>query len=50
MRRLLFLAVLAAVLALPAHALASDNEFRTVPGNPADKLAKLPIDDYAYDR
>jgi hypothetical protein len=50
MRRLLFIAVLAAVLALPAHALAGDSVFGTVPGNPADKLAKLPVDDYSYDR
>jgi hypothetical protein len=50
MRRLFFVAMLAMLLALPARALADDNVFRTVPGNPADKLAKLPIDDYAYDR
>jgi hypothetical protein len=49
MRRLFSLAMLAMLLAVPAHAMADDNVFRTVPGNPADKLAKLPIDDYAYD-
>src|SRR3954465_15975035 len=49
MRRLFSRAVLVALLAFPAHALADDNVFRTVPGNPADKLAKLPIDSYSYD-
>ncbi|MEA2466877.1 MAG: hypothetical protein QOJ57_1003 [Thermoleophilaceae bacterium] len=49
MRRLFFIVMLAAALALPAQALASGNVFRTVPGNPADKLARLPIDDYRYD-
>jgi hypothetical protein len=49
MRRLFFMVMLAAALALPAQALASGNVFRTVPGNPADKLARLPIDDYRYD-
>src|SRR3954471_17028167 len=49
MRHLLYIAVLVALLAFPAHALADDNVFRTVPGNPADKLARLPIDQYSYD-
>ena len=50
MRRLFSLTMLAFVLlAVPAHAMADDNVFRTVPGNPADKLAKLPIDQYSYD-
>jgi hypothetical protein len=49
MRRLLFIVMLAALLAVPAHAFADDNVFRAVPGNPADKLAKLPIDSYSYD-
>jgi hypothetical protein len=49
MRRLFTLMVLVALVALPARALASDNVFRQVPGNPADKLAKLPIDAYSYD-
>ena len=49
MRRLaLLLAMLAcAIAAAPANA--DDNVFRQVPGNPADRLAKLPIDDYSYD-
>jgi hypothetical protein len=49
MRRLFLLSMLAALMAFPAHALADDNVFRTVPGNPADKLAKLPIEQYRYD-
>jgi hypothetical protein len=49
MRRLVMLASLLALLALPARALASDNVFRQVPGNPANRLATLPADDYSYD-
>jgi hypothetical protein len=49
MRRLLILASLLTLVALPATARADDNVFRQVPGNPADKLAKLPIDAYSYD-
>jgi hypothetical protein len=49
MRRLLVLASLLTLLALPASAGADDNVFRQVPGNPAEKLAKLPIDSYSYD-
>jgi hypothetical protein len=49
MRRLvlLFALVTLAVVASPAGA--SDDVFRQVPSNPADRLAKLPIDDYSYD-
>jgi hypothetical protein len=49
MRRLLMLLTLVSFLALPATALASDNVFRPVAGNPADKLRKLPMDPYSYD-
>jgi hypothetical protein len=49
MRRLLVLCFLIALSALPATALGSDDVFRPVSGNPADRLAKLPIDDYSYD-
>lgn len=49
MCRLLVLATLTALLALPAPALATDNVFRQVPGNPAERLAALPIDNYSYD-
>ena len=48
-RRLLALAALALALVLPAHAAASADVFGAVKGNPADKLANLEIDDYAYD-
>jgi hypothetical protein len=44
------LACALAVLALaPAEAGAAWSVFREVPGNPADRLADLPIDDYGYD-
>jgi hypothetical protein len=33
-----------------ASAAAGWSVFREVPGNPADRLAELPIDDYRYDR
>jgi len=49
MRRLFLLSMLAVLVALPASARADDNVFDTVPGNPANKLASLPIDDYSYD-
>jgi hypothetical protein len=50
MRRLAMLVFAIALLALPAGAAhASDNVFRQVPGNPADKLLKLPIEPYRYD-
>jgi hypothetical protein len=49
MRRLFLLSILIALVALPAVARADDNVFRTVPGNPADKLDSLPIDNYSYD-
>jgi hypothetical protein len=48
MRRLL-LVLLLFVAAAPATAQASENVFREVPGNPADKLLKLPIESYQYD-
>jgi hypothetical protein len=47
MRRLL--PVLLLFAAFPATASATDNVFRPVAGNPADKLAKLPIEPYQYD-
>lgn len=34
---------------LAMHATASADGFKAVSGNPADKLVKRPIDDYAYD-
>jgi hypothetical protein len=50
MRRFLILLAATALVALPAAtAHASDSVFREVPGNPADRLAKLPIDPYGYD-
>ena len=49
MRRIFTLVTLLAVASLPATARAGDNVFRQVPGNPADKLAKLPIEPYQYD-
>ncbi len=48
-RRLSLAATLVALLAFPTTAFGWGNVFRTVPGNPADKLAQLPIDDYRYD-
>ena len=42
------LAVLA-VLVLPACALGAGSVFRPVPGNPADKLLRVPLDPYSYD-
>ena len=49
LRRLAPVAALTALLALPSPALGWGTSFRAVPGNPADKLGKLPIDDYRYD-
>jgi hypothetical protein len=49
MRRLLVLACLIALVALPGRALATENVFRPVAGNPADRLAQMPVDDYSYD-
>jgi hypothetical protein len=48
-RRLLALAVMGLVLALPARAMAKVDVFHAVIGNPADKLASLEIDGYQYD-
>jgi hypothetical protein len=48
-RRLAPLLALVALLAMPSAAFGWGNVFRPVQGNPADKLGKLPIDDYAYD-
>ena len=48
--RLAPIVALLALLAVPAAALGSfGNSFGPVKGNPANRLAKLPIDDYAYD-
>jgi hypothetical protein len=41
---------LAAACLAPATAGADWNVFQEVPGNPANRLAELPIDDYRYDR
>jgi hypothetical protein len=51
MRRVLVLTLLALAAGPAATASAStaDNVFDPVPGNPANRLAKLPIDDYGYD-
>jgi hypothetical protein len=46
-RRFLFIAVMALTLVVAGQAAAGG--FRPVPGNPADKLVKVPIDDYRYD-
>jgi hypothetical protein len=48
-RHFIFLACMLSLLALPAAAGASDNVFRPIPGNPADRLAKQPIEPYSYD-
>ncbi len=48
-RRLPLLIVVFALLALPAAALGFGSVFRPVAGNPADKLANLPIENYRYD-
>ena len=51
MRRLLVLTLiaLAAIPAATASASIADNVFEPVKGNPAERLASLPIDDYSYD-
>jgi hypothetical protein len=49
MRRFLLLIPILAMLAVPAHALAWGNVFTEVPGNPANRLAQQPVDDYSYD-
>ena len=48
-RRLALAAAVVALLALPAVAFGWGNVFTAVNGNPADRLAKLPIDPYRYD-
>jgi hypothetical protein len=48
-RRLPLLIVVFALLALPGAALGFGSVFRPVAGNPADKLASLPIEQYEYD-
>jgi hypothetical protein len=49
-RRLTLIVALVALLALPAVAQgAFGTTFRAVKGNPADRLAKLPIESYRYD-
>jgi hypothetical protein len=49
MRRFSLIAVLALVVAAASVSAAVAAGFRPVPGNPADKLVNLPIDDYQYD-
>jgi hypothetical protein len=49
MRRLSLIAVLILVVAAASVSVAVAGGFRPVPGNPADKLVNLPIDDYQYD-
>jgi hypothetical protein len=49
MRRLFILVCMLSLLVLPVAADASDSAFRPVPGNPADRLAQLPIEPYSYD-
>jgi hypothetical protein len=48
-RRLAPLFAVLALLAVPGTAFGFGNVFRQVPGNPADHLAKLPIESYQYD-
>ncbi|MEA2426532.1 MAG: hypothetical protein QOF37_160 [Thermoleophilaceae bacterium] len=48
-RRIPLIFALLALLTVPAAALGFGTAFKPVPGNPADKLAKLPIDGYQYD-
>jgi hypothetical protein len=48
-RRLALFVSLTALLAVPAAAFGWGASFRPVAGNPADKLAKLPIEGYRYD-
>lgn len=49
MRRLPLIAVLTVLLATASTAVAAAGGFRSVSGNPADKLTNTPIDDYRYD-
>lgn len=49
MRRLATTLLTLAALVAPAAASASDDVFREVPGNPANRLSQLPIDNYSYD-
>jgi hypothetical protein len=49
MRRFSLIALLTLVVAAASVSAAVAAGFRPVPGNPADKLVNLPIDDYQYD-
>jgi hypothetical protein len=49
MRRFSLIAVLTLVVGAASVSVAVAGGFRPVPGNPADKLVNLPIDDYQYD-
>ena len=49
MRRFPLIAVLTLLLVACSVSVAVAGGFRPVSGNPADKLVKLPIDDYRYD-
>jgi hypothetical protein len=49
MRRFSLIAVLTLVVVAASVSAAVAGGFRPVPGNPADKLVNLPIDDYQYD-
>jgi hypothetical protein len=49
MRRFSLIAVLTLVVVAASVSVAVAGGFRPVPGNPADKLVNLPIDDYQYD-
>jgi hypothetical protein len=49
MRRLSLIAVFTLLVVAASVSAAVAGGFRPVPGNPADKLVNLPIDDYRYD-
>ena len=49
MRRFSLIAVLTLIVVAASVSVAFAGGFRPVAGNPADKLVKLPIDDYQYD-
>ena len=49
MRRLAIVAAVIGLLAVPAAALGFGRVFKQVPGNPANRLLRLPIDPYQYD-
>jgi hypothetical protein len=49
MRRFSLIAVLTLIVVAVSVTAAVAGGFRPVPGNPADKLVNLPIDDYQYD-